>query len=210
MWHFDGHTDSFFARSLDTTEPRWSVLVTGDWSAYCGANCWRSDVIGSNKISHTHTLINIPSHHSHTHTGSNPVFSCEMECDPLHILTLFILISCFIPHILHSTWYSNYSDTPLLCSLVRGQSTLAPSRWYNNGTRWQCSGHWTLDWRVWWYSCNMHLFIMHCVHHWKMSRVNFVKKVVWSLVVVFVLENINYVCIENPPFNYGKMQTRIK
>ena len=60
MWHFDGHTDSFFARSLDTTEPRWSVLVTGDWSAYCGANCWRSDVIGSNKISHTHTLINIP------------------------------------------------------------------------------------------------------------------------------------------------------
>ena len=25
-----------------------------------------------------------------------------------------------------------------------------------------------------------------------------------------VLENINYVCIENPPFNYGKMQTRIK
>ena len=142
MWHFDGHTDSFFARSLDTTEPSKSVLVTGDWSAYCGANCWRSDVIGSNKISHTHTLINIPSHHSHTHTGSNPVFSCEMECDPLHILTLFILISCFIPHILHSTWYSNYSDTPLLCSLVRGQSTLAPSRWYNNGTRWQCSGHW--------------------------------------------------------------------
>ena len=25
-----------------------------------------------------------------------------------------------------------------------------------------------------------------------------------------MLENINYVCIENPPFNYGKMQTRIK
>ena len=47
-------------------------------------------------------------------------------------------------------------------------------------------------------------------------RVNFVMYrrllcgVVWSLVVVFVLENINYVCIENPPFNYGKMQTRIK
>ena len=56
----------------------------------------------------------------------------------------------------------------------------------------------------------MHFFLMHCVHYWKMSRVNFVKKVVWSLVVVFVLENINYVCIENPPFNYGKMQTRIK
>ena len=36
------------------------------------------------------------------------------------------------------------------------------------------------------------------------------ESIVWSLVVVFVLENINYVCIENPPFNYGKMQTRIK
>ena len=61
----------------------------------------------------------------------------------------------------------------------------------------------------------MHLFILHCVHYWKMSRVNFVKEAVvwraaWSLVVVFVLENINYVCIENPPFNYDKMQTRIK
>ena len=171
--------------------PRASPARVSWWlglPGYCGANCWRSDVIGYNKISHTHTLINIPSHHSHTHTGSNPAFSCEMECDPLHIFTLFILISCFIPHILHSTWYSNYFDTPLLCNLARGQSTLAPIQWYNNGTSWQ----WTL-------AGVMVQLMFSCVysfHHalspllWKMWRVNLVMYrrllcgVVWSLVVV--------------------------
>ena len=174
MWHFDGHTDSFFARSLDTTEPRWSVLVTGDWSAYCGANCWRSDVIGSNKISHTHTLINIPAI-THTLTRAQiPYLAARWNAilftsshssylSPASYLTFYILHDTAI--ILTPRYYAALWG--------RGQSTLAPSRWYNNGTRWQ----WTLDWCVWRFSCTMHLFIMHCVHHWKMSRVNFVKKV---------------------------------
>ena len=164
MWHFDGHTDSFFVRSPDTTEPSparvsWCLGLPG----YCGANCWRSDVIGYNKISHTHTLINIPSHHSHTHTGSNPVFSCEMECDPLHTLHTYLLLhtSYLTFYILHDT---AIILTPRYYATLRGDKVhWLPFSDIIMGHH--DSGHWLRAGVMvqLMFSCSMHLFISSCI-----------------------------------------------